>query len=127
VVAWPRLALLQAGYVAADHPLERRAIGVEFERAVRELDVDENERAERERAEQELRELLDQVDDVDPDEDAANADRELRAVWCRALRRTGMSYRAIGEQVGTSGAQVRRLILRLEREAVAAAGQAAAG
>jgi hypothetical protein len=116
VVEWPTLALLQARYAAADHELERRAIGVEFERAVRELDNDESERATREAAECELQGFFDEIVEVDPDEDAATADREMTVVWCRDLRRSGLTYCAIGEQLGFSGAQVRRMILRLERE-----------
>ena len=42
---------------------------------------------------------------------AAEADRFMRAIWCRDLRRTGLSFRAIGEQVGLSGGQVRRRLL----------------
>jgi hypothetical protein len=114
VVEWPLLALLQARYAATPHELERRLIGVEFERAMRELDSDDNEREAREGAERELRELLDaEPVDVDPDKDAANSDRSMRAVWCRDLRQRGLSYRAIGEEVGASGPQVRRMLLGL--------------
>lgn len=43
VVPWPELAVLQARYAATRHELERRAIGVEFERAIRVLSQDETE------------------------------------------------------------------------------------
>lgn len=115
VLEWPTLATIQSRYVATTHPLERRAVGIEFEHAVRELDVDENERAERERDERELRELLDEIAEVDLDELAADLDRCMRATWCRDLRRSGLPFRAIGEQVGMSGAKARREILWLER------------
>ena len=116
VVEWPTLALIQARYVATSHLLERRLIGLEFEHTVRALDLDQNDRAARERAEEELRELLDQVDDVDLDGLGALLDRSMAATWCRDLRRAGTSFRAIGEQVGMSGPKVRREILWLERE-----------
>jgi hypothetical protein len=106
---------LQSRYVAATHPLERRAIGVDFECAVRELDANESERAAREREQQQLRELLDQLDEVDLDVLAADMDRAARATWCRDLRRAGRSYRAIGEQVGMAGPKVRRELLWLEQ------------
>ena len=40
VLPWPPLAAIQSRYVAAEHKLERRAIAVEFERAVRTRDDD---------------------------------------------------------------------------------------
>jgi hypothetical protein len=95
VVEWPRLAVLQARYVATEHALERRLIGVEFERAERELEA-----------------LLAEVVDVSPDADAGFT----RATWCRHLRRSGLSYRAIGERTAASAGQLRRLPVWLERE-----------
>jgi len=124
VVEWPKLALLQARYAGTAHNLERRVIAIEFERGVRELDNDENERDAREAAERELRDLLDaEPVEVNPDQDMRLAERDLRAsfrreraTWCRKLRDAGDSYRAIGERVGLSPAQARRLVLWLERE-----------
>src|SRR5439155_22665894 len=93
---WRQLAALQSAFAATDHELERRSLAVAFERAVRELDVDENELAERERAERELRELLDaEPVEVDLDALAAELDRSTLATWRRDLRRSGLSYRAI--------------------------------
>jgi hypothetical protein len=65
--------------------------------------------------ERELRQLLDELDEIDLDELAAEMDRSISATWCRDLRRLGVSYRAIGEHAGVSGAKVRREIARLER------------
>src|SRR4051794_9408875 len=59
VVEWPTLALLQARYVGTSHHLERRAIAVEFERAMRALAHDEVEAAAVAAMEAELQALLD--------------------------------------------------------------------
>ncbi len=113
---WPQLAAIQAAYRATSHELERRAIAVEFERAVRTLAEDDDERAERERAEQELEELLDAPpEEISLDELAAQLDRSARATRACDLRRRGMSYAAIGEQVEMNGSKVRREIAWLER------------
>jgi hypothetical protein len=68
VVKWPVLAILQARYVGTQHGLERRAIAVEFERAVRALETDEDELVERARAEAELQEIV-RADPVEVDLD----------------------------------------------------------
>ena len=56
---WPTLAALQGTYNATVHPLERRAVGIAFERAVRELGADKADVAARAEAEAELLAIID--------------------------------------------------------------------
>lgn len=116
---WVELATLQSQYAATEHELERRAIAVEFERAVRELDVDQDEHARRELEQEQFERELAEVDDVDFDADLRRWQRAERALLAQDLRRgilgQPLSYRAIGLRLRCSASTARRLVASLEQ------------
>jgi len=75
VLPWPELAAIQARFAATDHPLERREIGIEFERAMRRLNEDGDEARRRAAAEAELQAIVKgEPEEVDIDELTAALD-----------------------------------------------------
>jgi hypothetical protein len=112
VLRWPELASIQARYVAADHPLERRAIAVEFERAVAGGRDDEDDDVERE---------LDRIRNMPPalyDPETRSRARvnqaHARAIFARDLRGKGLSLDAIVERLGVTRATVSRYLAELD-------------
>jgi hypothetical protein len=126
----PRLQLLQRRYREETSTAERCALALAFEAIChdperppldveRGWEVDDAEyvtRADRDAMLRELEELL-SAEPVLVDIDAAVAEtgKFSRAVRARGLRSCGLSYAAIGADIGTSGASARRLILWLAR------------
>jgi hypothetical protein len=122
----PRLQLLQRRYQDEASAAERRALALAFETICqnperpkldieRGWEVDDVEpvtRADREAMLRELEEIL-TAEPVLVDMDAALAEtaKFSRAVRARGLRSCGLSYAAIGAELGTSGASARGLVL----------------
>jgi hypothetical protein len=111
LVEEPSLCALQEAYRDEASELERRALAVRFEKAVR-VAVATTLAQQRDDLLDELDELLHaEPVEVDMDASIAASRRHMEALRCRDLRATGLSYRAIGERVGRSPAAARRLVL----------------
>lgn len=119
VVRWPELAAIQARYRAAEIELERRAFGVTFERAIRELAP-----AKRKDELDALLAILRRPPVVRPDiftDDDALREFELEIEqWnttktARSLRSGGATWAAIGRQLGLTASTIRRRVLRFEK------------
>jgi hypothetical protein len=92
VVEWSTLALLQSRYVATGHELERRAIGVEFERAVRSLNDDHDAHAARKMEEAEFEAIVHAAPvELDLDQLAADLDRNIEGQF--AVRGASSAFR----------------------------------
>jgi hypothetical protein len=117
VLPWPKLAALQSAYVATEHELERRAIGVELERAVRELNEDGDEQAARDAALAEFDALFDEPPtELDLEQLARDLDRWHDALIVRDLRRARVTWRTIAERLDTTVGRARRLLSWFDRE-----------
>jgi hypothetical protein len=109
---WPQLAALQSAYVATEHVLERRAIGVAFERAVRTLNEDETERAARAAALAEFDQLVfADPEPLDLERMTLELDRWHDASGARYLRdRERLPWRLVADRLGVSVGKARRLV-----------------
>jgi len=119
VVPWPELAALQARYAATAHELERRAIGVEFERAVARLPANDAIAAT-------AASLLDEIVNAPPephtpDRDRAASERAARVLYARDAFLYGMrrieddapgplTVDEIAKRLGVCSATVRRYL-----------------
>ncbi|MHB8641417.1 MAG: helix-turn-helix domain-containing protein [Gaiellaceae bacterium] len=112
---WPELATLQGQYAATANEFERRAIGVEFERAVRSLDPADVDTVNVNAPSPTMLAIMNAEPEwYDPEADARASERRARALWARDLCQDGLSLRAIGERIGTSPSTVSRLLAELE-------------
>jgi hypothetical protein len=112
-VPWPELATLQGRYAAAAQELERRAVGVEFERAVRDLEK----RVGTDPAIEDLERLL----SLPPVPMAIALDRRLverywRAMEIAELVDEGVPQAEVAAKFGVSPTTVRRELGWLEKE-----------
>jgi hypothetical protein len=104
-VPWPELAALQGRYAAAEHELERRAIGVQFERAIPSA-VPEPSAGE---AESLLAEILNMPPaPYNPVRDHREAEREMRTQLADWRRQDGWTLAAIAAELDVSPATIRR-------------------
>jgi AraC-like DNA-binding protein len=109
VVPWPELAALQSRYAAAAHELERRAVAVEFERAVRDRGAD----ADVATLQLELDAILAQAPTPwKPERDRQRSRRAAAANFARDLRNDGLPLRQIATRLGVSPSTVRRYLQR---------------
>ena len=112
---WPTLAVLQAEYAATDHELERRAIAVTFERAVRELAEDHEDAERRAVAEAELLAIVHgEPVEIDDDEIGLMLDRWDQTLAAREMLRAGLSRRAIAKRLGVLRWQVSKMLAELD-------------
>lgn len=112
VLPWPALAELQGRYAASEHELERRAIAVEFERAVRDgIGADSNDSA---GITSDLRAILSAppvwIDDTDSSRHSA---RFRRAFLAFAHHHCGATVEAIAERLGVTPRTVRGYLAEL--------------
>lgn len=111
VLPYPELATIQAGYLAAENELERRAIGVQFERAMR-----VGAGAPGTRPDGILEAILNMPPEpYDREKDRLAAERFARALRARDLSREGVSLRDVAERIGVAVSTVRRYLRELEQ------------
>jgi hypothetical protein len=114
-VPWGELAALQGRYAGASSDPERRAIGVEFERAVRSMQ-DEQEQSDEEAARAaEFAAIFSAPPKVvNVARSRAASERWVRALLEEMHRKNGWALAAIAERVGVSVSVVRRDLAMLE-------------
>jgi AraC-like DNA-binding protein len=129
LVADPGLRSLQKRYRDEKSRLERHALALEFEKAVRDplkrslhalepdegdADVDENVPLTREELQAELDAIVNAPPEpYDPAKSRADSERFARALEARRLRSGGLTLTAIAREMGVSPSTVRRLLARL--------------
>lgn len=121
VVPWPELATLQGRYLAAAHPLEKRAIGVEFETVARTIP-----KTERVDEDDPLNAIFNMpLEDLNPARDRAASERAYRVLYARDAHLYGMarageehqplSVKEIAVRLGVSRSTVSRYLAESRR------------